>query len=113
MKQFTHPVLSRSAIARAVQKAAATPDPQTRQQKISEERRRLWDAIARFVHDNGGWVTSIPHTSPIRIEAGINSNLQDKLAEHGCPAIYRYRETRIVGDTFHVRNVFELSLPKA
>jgi hypothetical protein len=35
---------------------------------LLEKRKKLWDALAKFIHDSGGHVTSAPHTKTLRIE---------------------------------------------
>ena len=37
--------------------------------KVSEKRRRLWQAVSDFIHAGGGWVTSPTFGRFVRIDA--------------------------------------------
>jgi hypothetical protein len=57
----------------AIAFAAAKPPP------LSPALRLLWDRVNRFVQQEGGWLTSLPATNPIRLECQIDSPLPDLL----------------------------------
>jgi hypothetical protein len=47
------------------------------------KRRKLWDTINKFIRQEGGWVTSVPGVSVMRIEVTQGSSLPAKLIELG------------------------------
>src|SRR5690348_11375497 len=66
----------------------------------SEGRRRRaeqWEAISEFVRRGGGWVTSLPSASPMRLEVERDSTLPDQLAKLGFHATFICQEMRITG----------------
>jgi hypothetical protein len=96
--------------------------------KVSEQHRRLWQALNNFVTERGGAVVSPMFAFPIRLEVAPDSELPDKLRELGHDLIYREQDTRIgariskpgrwgrrdlnAGYSFRAVDVFELKLPK-
>ena len=50
---------------------------------VIETRRRLWEALHKFISDNGGWIVSPKHSTEIRIEVPEQSNLPGKLTDLG------------------------------
>jgi hypothetical protein len=96
--------------------------------KISRQRRDLFDALHEFVRRGGGAFVSVPHASPIRIEAATDSDLSARLRELGYDLMFREQATRLgAASVEHDRrgrprpvtgysaisvNVYELRLPK-
>jgi hypothetical protein len=121
----------RSSKAEAAKKfskwAAQGPDAAAEKAKIDEKQREIWENLNRFLIDNGGAITSIRHSSPIRFEVAPNSTVPEQLRDLGFDPIYRCSEERIGppvstrhgwrsnfngGYSFHTRDVYELRLPK-
>ena len=50
---------------------------------IQAKRQKLWDALNDLVRESGGWVTSVPGVSVLRIEAPQGSALPSKLMALG------------------------------
>src|SRR5262249_18477866 len=48
-----------------------------------ERRKELWNALSKFIHDQGCWVVSRPHVKDVRIQMPKNSSLPVKLRELG------------------------------
>jgi hypothetical protein len=78
---------------------------------VSGERRRLWEALADYIRLHGGFVTSHPYASPIRIEAPYDSSLPEKLREFGYAPSPAGSVTRIDADIRQF-NVWLVSLPR-
>jgi hypothetical protein len=70
------------------------PDPPTSQQL--ERRRRLQEALTRYIQLNGGWVTSPPGARGLRVEVVQNSSLPARLTELGYSPRHCGTGTRIV-----------------
>ena len=51
--------------------------------KISQARRRLWQALSDVIHAGGGWVTSPPFGRYLRIECNQGSSLPVQLEKAG------------------------------
>jgi hypothetical protein len=79
-----------------------------------KRRAELWDNLNRYVRECGGSVTSIPGTSPLRIEISKTSNLPTQLLDAGYTVHQAGRVTRIGGgpQTFMEADVIEVDLPK-
>jgi hypothetical protein len=107
----------------ASQPRGETPD------KISEQRRELWQALNDFVMERGGAIVSPKFHFPIRLEVTPDSELPAKLRELGYDLIFRNEETRIgapvsepgrwgrprylnTGYSFRGVAVYELDLPR-
>ena len=118
---------SKLELAKRNSKWTQKPSAGDEKAKLDQHRRDLWNAINQFVSERGGFVTSVQYTSPIRIEVPPDSELPAKLKELGYDPIYCEQATRIGAPvssqrgrwvnynsaySFHVRDVYELRLPK-
>jgi hypothetical protein len=67
-------------------KAKAVTDwmnkPRQERPDVTEQRRKLWEALTVFIHSNGGNV--VPGTKRLRVELPKNSALSARLVELGC-----------------------------
>jgi len=74
--------------------------------------RELWNALNRFVIENGGSVVSVPGTV-LRIECPKDSALPVKLSEFGYDVRQCGRTSRIGGDKnpFTQVDVIEITIP--
>lgn len=89
---------------RIAERIEATP-------KVSEKRRRLWQAVSDFIHAGGGWVTSPPFGRFVRIECNQGSPLPVELEKAGWHSLrHAGVTTRIDAGTFHTVDVLELDL---
>jgi len=79
---------------------------------VSNEHRRLWDAINKFVHLQGGAITTQPHRWPHRLETRTNSSLSAKLQEFGYSLHCVGRTSRITIDGFVQADVIKIDVPK-
>jgi hypothetical protein len=61
-----------------------------------EQRQKLWEALAKFIHSHGGWVTSLPNKPILRIEIPQGSALPSKLMELGYSPWHCGTKTRLV-----------------
>jgi hypothetical protein len=50
---------------------------------VLEKRKALWDALNNYIRGSGGWVTSLPGATTLRVEAPQGSSLPAKLIELG------------------------------
>jgi len=50
-----------------------------------EERAKVWDTMHAFVRNRGGYVVSIPHSFPLRVECSAGSSLPEMLEGLGYP----------------------------
>ncbi len=80
--------------------------------KLSERRCNLWNAINRYVHEQGASVVSIPYWSPVRIEVGRGSDLPAKLIEFGYHPHHAGAVTRVTARGFVPADIIEIDLPK-
>jgi hypothetical protein len=85
-------------------------------QAAIKQQQELWGRLARFVHANGGWLTSAPGERPLRVEMPVHSELADRLFDLGYdlhPADGITGE-RVVGGTIlpTVRFQFQVSIPR-
>ena len=78
--------------------------------KVSEKRRRLWQAVSDFIHAGGGWVTSPTFGRFVRIECNQGSSLPVELEKAGHSLRHAGMTTRINGGAFHTVDVLELDL---
>jgi hypothetical protein len=76
--------------------------PQIERTDPLEKRKKLWDALAKFIHDSGGCVTSAPHQKVVRVEIAPGSSLPSKLVELGYSPTYCGVGTRITAGTIIV-----------
>jgi hypothetical protein len=119
--------LSKQDVAKLSKWAAPKPDAAAEKAKITQQRRDLWDAINSFVTERGGFIVSVKYASPMRMECDPESKLPEKLREADHDPVFLQQETRLGapistregwrtnlnnGYSFHVRNVYELRLPK-
>jgi hypothetical protein len=79
---------------------------------ISEQRRKLWDALHAFIHSNGGAVVSVPGATVLRVEIPQDSSLPTKLTEAGWSPHHCGVTTRIGPTGFKAVDVIEISLGK-
>jgi hypothetical protein len=87
-----------------------TPEQAKPVQAATAARRRLWQAISDYVHDQGGWVTSGPFARFVRIEVKQGSPLPVQLEKAGHLLRHAGMTTRIDGGTFHTVDVLEMDL---
>jgi hypothetical protein len=76
---------------------------------VSERRMELWNALSKYIHANGGAVTSIPGHSALRIEVERGSALPTKLAAYDPRHIGM--TTRITCGKFDRVDIIEIVLP--
>jgi len=50
---------------------------------FSEAERKFWDRLRDFIHEGGAWITSEPHTNPIRFECIAGSEIPEDLRARG------------------------------
>jgi len=83
------------------------------EESATAKRLELWDALARYIHDRGGFVTSVPGARIIRIEVREGSELPIRLAERGFKLNFVGTETRLGGiaETIEV-DIIEIALGK-
>jgi hypothetical protein len=62
---------------------------------VKTKRRELWGALRDFIHQQAGWVTSVPGQQTMRLEIPKNSTLPAKLVEFGCSPRHCGMTTRI------------------
>jgi hypothetical protein len=78
-----------------------------------ERRKKLWDALSRFVHSQGdAWMISVPGAKNLRIECKQGSALPAKLSELGYSPRHCGMNTRIVSGGFTPVDVIEITLGK-
>jgi hypothetical protein len=77
--------------------------------KVSEQRRRLWNALRDFIHSQGGWVISPPFGRLLRIQVEQGSSLPVQLEKAGHRLRHAGMTTRI-GPGFRTVDVLELDL---
>ena len=59
---------------------------------IGEERRRLWNALSEYIHQQGvAAVTTLPNRWPLRVEVTRDSSLPIKFQEPGY-VVYNARD---------------------
>ena len=73
--------------------------PRPERLDVTEQRRKLWEALTTFIHSNGGNVVSPPGTKRLRVELPQNSALPARLLELGYPVRAAGITTRITGGT--------------
>ena len=72
--------------AKAKTKATTLSEWKTRPPSLATlqaKRQKLWDALNEYVREGGGWITSVPGLSEIRIEVPQGSALPSKLMALG------------------------------
>jgi hypothetical protein len=119
--------LTKLELAKRNSKWVQKPNTADELAKLDQQRRDLWRAIHDFVSERGGFVTSVQYVSPIRIEIPPDSELPQKLRELGYDPVFLEQDTRIGPPlstrhgwrgnfngaySFHIRDVYELRLPK-
>jgi hypothetical protein len=92
--------------------ATRRPSGEDAVKKVSEERRRLWNALNEYIAQHGGSVTSAPLLSPLRVEIRADSALPDKLAEFGYAPVHRRQTTRVTSDGIRNVDLIEIDLPR-
>ncbi len=86
--------------------------PQLPVRKVSERRVDLWNALAKFIHDQGAAVTSLPFHSPMVVEIAKDSDLPMKLTEFGYQPQHSGSLTRITSSAGIVpADVIKVALP--
>jgi hypothetical protein len=86
--------------------------PQVERTDLLEKRKKLWDTLGKYIHDNGGWVISIPHKKTLRIEVAAGSSLPSKLIEFGYTPTYCGVGTRITAGSVKRVDVLQIKLPE-
>jgi hypothetical protein len=77
-----------------------------------DKRRKLWDALNKLVHQEGGWITSVPGVPYIRLECLRGSSLPAKLSEIGFSPRYVGVSTRLVpGGTIKTTTEHSTGMP--
>ncbi len=75
-----------------------------RLQKVSEERKRLWDALNEYVRQQGAAITSPPYGTPVRLEITTkdsplpgccNNTAINRTMPEASPALYRPGSPRL------------------
>src|SRR5262245_26019583 len=79
--------------------------------KVSEQQKRLWDAVNDYVTQNGGWVVSVPHLRDVRVELPKDSALAIKLTEFGYAIVAAGTSTRVTTKGLEVVDVVAFKLP--
>jgi hypothetical protein len=83
---------------KAKTKATTLSDWKTRPPSLATvqaKRQKLWDAVNEYVRESGGWITSVPGVSLIRIEAPQGSALPSKLTALGYTVVHCGSGTRL------------------
>ncbi len=80
--------------------------------RMSERRCNLWNALNRYVREQGGAIVSIPYWSPVRIEIGRGSDLPVKLVGFGYSPHHAGTVTRVTSKGFVPADIIEIDLPK-
>ena len=83
-----------------------------RASKATQSRKELLEALTKYVHANGGHVTSLPGAKSIRVEAAKDSALPTKLAALGWNPIQCGASTRVTNGGIEPVDVIEVSLAK-
>ncbi len=91
--------------------AKVKPPAGTVIKKITQERRRLWNALNKYITDQGGFVVSPPFASPLRIEIMPGSPLPARLRELGYTPGHAESITRVTGDGIKNADVIYIDLP--
>lgn len=89
--------LTKKQIASFSKWAVARPSKEAEANRVTEQQKKLWTALAQFIREQGGWVTSIPGLSPLRFEAMEHSKLPLELTKLGYVLLSRGTTTRIGG----------------
>jgi hypothetical protein len=55
----------------------------TKKTALSQAERKFWDRLRDFIHEGGAWITSEPHTNPIRFECMAGSEIPEDLRARG------------------------------
>ena len=76
-----------------------------------EQRKKLWEALSKYIHDNGCFLVSLPSEKNLRIEAPKNSSLPVKLRELGYAPRHLSTGTRIQAGAFLPVDTIEITLP--
>ena len=108
--------LSKLEMARINSKWAARPSGEGAAKKISEERRRLWDALNKYIGAHGGFLVSPPYASPLRLELINNTDaktdLSGKLTDFGYTLHQVGSVSRVTGSGIAGADVYEFDLPR-
>jgi hypothetical protein len=75
------------------------------------QRKRLWAALAKYIHENGCFLVSPPGEGRLRIEVPQGSALPAKLTGLGYSPRHLSTGTRIQLGKFVPVDVIEISLP--
>ncbi len=80
--------------------------------KVSEERRRLWDALNEYVRQQGAAITSTPYGTPVRLEIITeNSPLPGLLQQHGYNPYHAGQITRVTSSGITTAQVIVFDFP--
>jgi hypothetical protein len=84
---------------------------------LSQLQRDLWQKLNAYVFEEGGWITSRPDSSPIRVECPIDSVLPQLLRDAGYEVASIGTAERLMPTGQHVApgvvEVWQLELPPA
>jgi hypothetical protein len=73
-----------------------------------EQRKNLWTALSKYVHANGGWVTSVPNRKVVRIECQRGGPVPERLESLGYAPRYIGPQTKLVAGKFEPVSVYEI-----
>jgi hypothetical protein len=91
---------------------ADTQTPERERPKISEQRKRLWDALNAFIQKSGGWLISAPGERWLRVEVERGSSLPTKLTEFGYDVRSAGVSTRVTSNGLMPTEFVSFTLPK-
>lgn len=83
---------------------------EARAREAAQRRKSLLEALAKFVHASGGWVTSVPGAKSVRIEILKDSVLPTKLTQLGYVPRQVGVNSRITSTGFVPVDVIEITL---
>ena len=87
------------------------PDKVEAPQKITAQRKRLWNALHDYIRQHGAAVVSVPGHKEMRIEIPKKSALPAKLAEFGYRPHHLCVTSRISAGAFETVDVVSILLP--
>jgi hypothetical protein len=77
--------------------------PRSKPKAFSEAERKFWDRLRDYIHQSGGWITSEPHTDPIRFECLPASSLPELLRGRGYDVVGAGSGERLLPSTQVIR----------
>jgi hypothetical protein len=88
------------------------PTPERERPKISEQRKRLWEALNEFIHKSGGWLVSSPGEKYLRVEIERGSALVTTLDQMGYDVRSAGVSTRVTSNGLIPTEFVSFTLPK-